>query len=79
MGRELAPSGITVNVVEPGYVATDLSTAIHRSVAMRRRMRAEVPLERIGTVEEVADVVAFLAGPGGGYVTRECIAVAGGR
>ena len=79
MGRELAPSGITVNVVEPGYVATDLSEVIHRSVAMRRRMRAEVPLERTGTVEEVADVVAFLAGPGGSYVTRECIAVAGGR
>lgn len=79
LGRELASAGTTVNVVEPGYVETGMTAPLHRSAASRRRMQLEVPLGRVGSAEEVAAVVAFLAGSGGSYVTKECIAVAGGR
>jgi len=79
LGRELAANGTTVNVVEPGYVKTNLSVALHSSAAGRAKMRREVPLGRAGTVDEVASLVAFLAGPGGAYISRERIAVAGGR
>ena len=76
---ELGPSDITVNLLEPGYVETDLSATLHRHAAARRRMRADVPLRRLGCVDDVAATAAFLVGPEARYVTRERIAVSGGR
>src|SRR5581483_875847 len=67
--RELAPFGVTVNVVAPGFVETALSAHAYRAPGARRRLAAAVPAGRIGTVEEIAALVAFLAGPDAGYIT----------
>jgi 3-oxoacyl-[acyl-carrier protein] reductase len=79
LSRALAKHGITVNLVEPGFVATELSAELHRTAAQRRRMRSLVPLGRTGTVDEVAAAVAFLVGGEAGYLTRQRIEVSGGR
>jgi 3-oxoacyl-[acyl-carrier protein] reductase len=79
LSRALGRHRITVNLVEPGFVATDLSAKLHRGAAQRRAMRDAVPLRRIGTPDEVAAAVAFLAGSGASYVTRQRLAVSGGR
>jgi 3-oxoacyl-[acyl-carrier protein] reductase len=77
--RELAPSGVTVNVVAPGFVETALSAHAYATSRARGAMSARVPLGRIGTPEEIAALVAFLVGPDAGYITGECITIAGGR
>jgi len=79
LSRFLGPHGITVNLVEPGFVTTDLSSTLHRTPAQRRRMRKEVPLHRLGTLDDVAASVAFLAGSEGSYITRQRLQVTGGR
>lgn len=79
LSRALGRHAITVNLVEPGFVATDLSAGLHRTPAQRRAMRNEVPLGRVGSMEEVAAAVAFLASVDAAYVTRQRIAVSGGR
>jgi 3-oxoacyl-[acyl-carrier protein] reductase len=79
LSRSLGPHGITVNLVEPGFVATELSGALHRTATQRQRMRKDVPLGRLGTMQDVAAAVAFLAGNGGAYITRQRLAVSGGR
>jgi 3-oxoacyl-[acyl-carrier protein] reductase len=78
LSRALGRYAITVNIVEPGFVATDLSARLHRG-AKQRVMQKAVPLGRVGTREEVAAAVAFLAGPNAGYVSRQTLAVTGGR
>ena len=60
--RELAASGVTVNVVEPGFTATPMTAGLPPEV--RRRALAETPLGRVGRPEDVAAAVAFFAGPG---------------
>jgi 3-oxoacyl-[acyl-carrier protein] reductase len=79
LSRALGRYAITVNIVEPGFVATRLSSSLHDRGAKVRAMRQAVPLGRIGTVNEVAAAVAFLAAPGASYITRQNLAVAGGR
>jgi len=71
---ELAKRAITVNCVAPGLIETDLA-AEHAPIA---EILKAVPAQRMGTVEEVAAVVAFLMSPGAAYVTRQVIAVNGG-
>jgi 3-oxoacyl-[acyl-carrier protein] reductase len=71
---ELAKRAITVNCVAPGLIETDLA-AEHAPI---EEILKAVPAQRIGTVEEVAAVVAFLMSPGAAYVTRQVIAVNGG-
>jgi len=74
--RELAHWSILVNAVAPGLIETDMSATIPQSA--REAMLAQVPLGRIGTAREVAEVVGFLAGDGATYVTGQVFHVNGG-
>lgn len=76
MSRDLGPRGITVNVVDPGPTDTDMNPADGEHAQAQREL---IALGRYGRAEEVASVVAFLAGSGGGYVTGGAIAVDGGQ
>jgi 3-oxoacyl-[acyl-carrier protein] reductase len=74
--RELAHWGILVNAVAPGLIETDMTAAIPAEA--REALLAQVPLKRIGSAREVAEVVGFLAGDGAAYVTGQVIHVNGG-
>jgi len=74
--RELAHWHILVNAVAPGLIETDMSAAVPE--AARHALLAQVPLGRIGTAREVAEVVRFLAGDGAAYVTGQVFHVNGG-
>ena len=76
VAREVAQRGITANVVAPGYVETELTGSLPDEV--KGLIRDQVPIGRFGEAEEVAEVAAFLAGEGAGYVTGQTIAVDGG-
>jgi len=75
--KELASRGITVNAVTPGYIETDM-TAEELPEAQRAKLLESIPLGRIGTPDDVAAAVAFLAGPEGGYITGQILRVNGG-
>jgi 3-oxoacyl-[acyl-carrier protein] reductase len=74
--RELAHWGILVNAVAPGLIETDMAAAL--PVEAREALLAQVPLKRIGTAREVAEMVGFLAGDGAAYVTGQVFHVNGG-
>ncbi len=74
--RELAHWSILVNAVAPGLIDTDMSAGIPD--AARQALLAQIPLARIGTAREVAEVVGFLAGDGATYVTGQVFHVNGG-
>jgi NAD(P)-dependent dehydrogenase (short-subunit alcohol dehydrogenase family) len=74
---ELGPRGITVNAVAPGFTDTDINPDM-KNPALRETMAATTALHRVGTPAEVADVVAYLAGPGGRWVTGQRIEASGG-
>jgi 3-oxoacyl-[acyl-carrier protein] reductase len=74
--RELAHWNILVNAVAPGLIETDMTATI--SAEAREGLMQQVPLKRIGTAREVAEVVRFLAGDGAGYITGQVIHVNGG-
>jgi len=75
--RELARSGVTVNVVEPGFTETPMTAGLPPGV--RRRALAETPLGRAGRPEDIAAAVAFLAGPDASHITGQSLAVDGGQ
>ncbi len=77
LARELASRGVTCNAVSPGYIETDM-TAEHLPEAARAKLLEGIPLGRIGRAEDVADAVAFLAGPEAAYVTGQVLRVNGG-
>jgi 3-oxoacyl-[acyl-carrier protein] reductase len=77
LAKEYASRGITVNAVSPGFIETDM-TAKDLPEERRASLLKEIPLGRVGKPEEVAAVVALLAGPGGAYVTGQVLRVNGG-
>ena len=78
LAKELAPHGIRVNAVRPGLINTTIHEA-HGGQALINKIGPTVPLGRAGTAEEVAEVIAFLAGPLSSYVHGTLVDVSGGR
>jgi len=76
MAKELAPRGITVNAIAPGFIETDMTAVLSDKV--RELMLQQIPLNRPGKPEDVASVVAFLASAGADYITGQVIHVSGG-
>ncbi len=76
LAREFASRNITVNIVAPGPIGTDMFEAV--SDAAKETITSAVPLGRVGTVDEVAAAIVFLASPQAGYITGTTIAVDGG-
>ncbi len=79
MAHELAPHGIRVNAVAPGYIATGLSRSLAvDEQALERLAARRIPMGRLGHASEIADAVAFLASPAASYVTGHVMVVDGG-
>jgi 3-oxoacyl-[acyl-carrier protein] reductase len=76
LAREVGSRGITVNAVAPGFIATDLTDSLNEE--QKTRLITQISLGRLGSVGEVAQVVAFLASPSAAYITGETINVNGG-
>ena len=76
LAREIGSRGITVNVVAPGFIDTDMTKAL--SDEQREGMLAQVPLGRLGAGDDIANAVVFLASGGGAYITGETLHVNGG-
>jgi 3-oxoacyl-[acyl-carrier protein] reductase len=76
LAREVGSRGITVNVVAPGFIETDMTRDLSESA--RERMLADTALGRLGTPADIAQAVAFLASPAAAYITGETLNVNGG-
>jgi 3-oxoacyl-[acyl-carrier protein] reductase len=76
LAREIASRNITVNVVAPGFIDTDMTRALDEKQV--QALRDQIPLARLGTSADIAAAVAFLASDFGGYITGETLNVNGG-
>jgi 3-oxoacyl-[acyl-carrier protein] reductase len=76
LAREVGSRNITVNCVAPGFIDTDMTRAL--SEEQRQTLRAQIPLGRLGEVDDVAHAVLFLASPGASYITGCTLHVNGG-
>ncbi|MBM9604244.1 3-oxoacyl-[acyl-carrier-protein] reductase [Desulfopila inferna] len=76
LAREYASRGITVNCVAPGYIETEMTEALGDDV--KEKIKSEIPMGTLGSVEDVASAVAYLAGEDTGYITGQTIHVNGG-
>jgi NAD(P)-dependent dehydrogenase (short-subunit alcohol dehydrogenase family) len=78
IARDLGPRNITVNVVQPGIMPTDMASDVAGELPDREAILDMHPIRRIATLEEVAETVCFLAGPSAGYINGETVNIAGG-
>ena len=76
LAREVGSRGITVNVVAPGFIVTDMTDALGEEA--RKALLDQVPLGRLGSPDDIAHAVAFLASPQAAYITGETLHVNGG-
>ena len=76
LARELGPRNVTVNAVAPGYIQTPMTDKL--SDDQREALMKNVAIPRLGTPRDVADAVAFLAGPGASYITGVVLNISGG-
>ena len=76
LARELGSRGVTVNCVAPGFIATDMTSSLPE--AQKAALLQQIPLGRLGSADEVAHAVAFLASPQAGYITGTELHVNGG-
>ena len=76
LSREVASRNITVNVVAPGFIDTDMTRAL--SEEQRGSLMQQIPLARLGTPDDVAAAVVYLAAPAGAYLTGQTLSVNGG-
>ncbi len=74
--RELAKRNVTVNAVAPGFIATAMTDALPEDV--RQELAAQIPLERLGSADDIANAVLFLASDNSGYITGQVLGVNGG-
>ncbi len=74
--REMAKRNVTVNAVAPGFIATAMTDALSDKV--REELAAQIPLERLGSADDIANAVVFLASEASGYITGHVLAVNGG-
>ena len=76
LAKELGGKGITVNAVAPGFIDTDMTRVLKEDV--REKMMAQIPLNRLGSTQDIAETVAFLASDKAAYITGQTISVDGG-
>jgi 3-oxoacyl-[acyl-carrier protein] reductase len=76
LAQELGSRGVTVNCVAPGFIDTDMTRSL--ADAQKEALQQKIPLGRLGSAQEIAATVAFLASPGASYITGETINVNGG-
>jgi len=74
--RELAKRNVTVNAVAPGFIATDMTEALPEKV--KQELSAQIPMERLGSADDIANAVLFLAAERSAYVTGQVLGVNGG-
>ena len=76
LAKEVGSRGITVNTVAPGFIQTDMTDALPED--QKEALAAQIPMARLGSVDEIAQTVLFLAGEGGSYITAQTLHVNGG-
>ena len=76
IAREIGSRGVTVNCVAPGFIATDMTDALND--AQKQALLAQIPLGRLGSADDVAEAVVFLASSAAAYITGQVIEVNGG-
>ena len=76
LAREVGVRGITVNAIAPGFIETDMTDSLPDE--QKEALASQIPMGRLGTVDEVAKAVLFIAGDGGSYITGQTLHVNGG-
>ncbi|MGC4007342.1 MAG: SDR family oxidoreductase, partial [Pirellulales bacterium] len=76
VAKEMAKCKITVNCVAPGFIESEMTAAL--GPALADEVKKRVPVQRLGTADEIAETVLFLAAPGSAYITGHCLTIDGG-
>ena len=76
LAKEVAKRGVRVNVVVPGFIETDMTQAINEKI--RDVITGQIPVQRMGHTQEIADAVTFLSSPASSYITGQSLVIDGG-